>query len=75
MCVVWIKRYATVCKMQASCCCEVGLELPDDISPSLALVFKYYLVICMDVERSLHTNILTDKRHKHTPEYIKKQTL
>ena len=51
-----------------------GTELPDQVSPSLVPIFKFAPTTSVDVERtfSAHKLILSDKRHKLTPDNLEK---
>ncbi|PSN51135.1 hypothetical protein C0J52_21614 [Blattella germanica] len=52
-----------------------SVELPEEIPPELVSVYKYCPITSVDVERSFsaYKLILSDKRHKFTPENLEKK--
>ena len=53
------------------------VNLPEEISSSFVSAFKYYPITSVDVERSFsaYKLILTEKRHKCSPEHMEKLTV
>ena len=51
-----------------------SVELPEEIPPELVSAYKYCPITSVDIERSFsaYKLILTDKRHKFTPEHLEK---